>query len=87
MKNSKSKIEEKPNFASSVEPRGGHGNYLPLQVFGFSPVRIKLRVFRPISQLEGFDFSPVTEKAPGKKGLFLGRQSLHPIRSGARVPQ
>ena|ERR1700722_1213281 len=36
------------------------------QVAGFSPVRTVLHVFHPISQPEGFDFSPVTKICPEK---------------------
>jgi hypothetical protein len=39
---------------------------LSAQVAGFSPVNAIFDVFRPISQLEGIDFSPVTRFCPEK---------------------
>jgi hypothetical protein len=42
-----------------------------VQVFDCSPVRAVFDVFRPISQLQGFDFSPVTH-IPGEN--FSRRQ-------------
>jgi hypothetical protein len=41
-------------------------NDVSLQAADFSPVRTIFDVFRPISQPQGFDFSPVTKKQPEK---------------------
>jgi len=51
-----------------------------LQVIGFSPVRTIFQVFHPISQPQGFDFSPVTKKCPEKFSGAENKNAKRPKR-------
>jgi hypothetical protein len=59
---------------------------MSVQAYDFSPLRTIFHLFHPISQPQGFDFSPVTPNSPEKnvEDRKQGepaprRQSLHPI--------
>ena len=54
----------------------GGGRMVSAQVADFSPVTAEIHVFHPVSQLQGFGFSPVM----GFPGIFLfaaGRACTH----------
>jgi hypothetical protein len=58
----KFKIENKAEIEFRAAMRSA-GLLVSSETYGFSPVRIVLHVFHPISQPQGFDFSPVTRNA------------------------
>jgi hypothetical protein len=71
-----------PHGQYAVSLIEGGGRMVSVQVADFSPVITNFHDFRPISQLQGFGFSPVT----GFPGILFicGRQSLHPLKWGIR---
>jgi hypothetical protein len=59
-------IEESQRVKHAVPSVEWDAPFMSLQVSDFSPVRTVFHVFHPISQPQGFDFSPVTKKHPEK---------------------
>ena len=71
-----------PHGQYAIPPIQGGRWMVSLQTADFSPAITNPHVFRPVSQLQGFGFSPVT----GFLRTFFncGRQSLHPSKCGIR---
>jgi len=53
-----------------------------VQAYDFSPVRNILHVFQPISQSQGFDFSPVTKKTGF---IYFSRRQAKPAPNGGQL--